>query len=490
MKLFKTKQPRGVVGAGYILTGFSDELRDFILNEYTHANPVYQRLRQFSPWSVESGVIPRHICFAHLIEGRLHVPRGFDPNDLPSSLRKEWDARKWVNGQVSVPAEFPKSSVTPSPEQRALQSAFRRSVKDNTRPAGSYLLVAPTGQGKTLAQCLAAQLTGQKTLVLCLTNQIRESWYGDFKKAFDLSRSDVGLLQAGTWRKGDAFTLCSVRTLGRRRHLWDELYAEFGCVVVDEAHTISDQTLFDFLQNCPAKFIIGMTATERKKTARNYVRAIFGKPVKKLLSTQQATKSSLPLSSVREVRTNFRYAYQPQNLDFNDLLDAMKQDEERNALIVSEVKKDYDVGHSVLVTTRRVEHACLLVDMLREAGMEDANLLTGETNANRKYTESLIRTVFSRQVRCVVAVSAAIKLGANLNPLDRLHVAMPVGDKDDLEQLVGRIRRRSDDNIKKDAAMVYYRDTKVGYLNNVYARVVVPMCRKLKVKGYENLFLA
>ena len=116
-------------------------------------------------------------------------------------------------------------------------------------------------------------------------------------------------------------------------------------------------------------------------------------------------------------------------------------------------------------------------------------LFRSETNAQKKYTKKLVAQILNRSIRCVVATVPAIKLGANLNPLNLLHLTQPVGDRHDLEQLVGRIRRRDEQGIKKSTGLVLYQDAKVPYLNNVYARVVVPVLRKLKVPGYENVYV-
>ena len=84
----------------------------------------------------------------------------------------------------------------------------------------------------------------------------------------------------------------------------------------------------------------------------------------------------------------------------------------------------------------------------------------------------------------------AIMLGTNMNPLDRLHIAMPLGQRNNVEQLIGRIRRKTDDGSKSDCGLIYYLDREVTYLFNVYKRAVVPTLRKLRVPGYENVFFA
>jgi hypothetical protein len=126
--------------------------------------------------------------------------------------------------------------------------------------------------------------------------------------------------------------------------------------------------------------------------------------------------------------------------------------------------------------------------MLREARVDDVNLLTGETNTNRVYTEKLVEQVCDRKVRCVVATAQAVMLGANLNPMDRLHLAMPLRKKRNLEQLIGRIRRKAQD--KDDCQLTYYVDRNVRYLFNTFKDKAIPVFRKLRVERFLNRFVA
>lgn len=165
----------------------------------------------------------------------------------------------------------------------------------------------------------------------------------------------------------------------------------------------------------------------------------------------------------------------------------MIDDPLRNHLVVEEAVKDWQAGHAVLVTTPRVEHAKLLQALLN-AKQTGAMLLTGSTNSDSFYTEKMIENILARKCRMVVATTQAVKLGANLNPLDRLHVAIPPSNKQDLEQLIGRIRRKHPS--KKDAVLVYYHDLMTPYWHSRFKRVFVPTMRKLRVPKWVNLFIA
>src|SRR5690606_33233532 len=111
---------------------------------------------------------------------------------------------------------------------------------------------------------------------------------------------------------------------------------------------------------------IGATATKRTDGRQMMVDAIFGPPLKEIVAVAGETASSMPITAAREIRTEFEYAQPTREIDYQDLVGHIMLDEKRNELIVTEAKKDWKAGRSVLVTTNRVAHAELLGEMLRE----------------------------------------------------------------------------------------------------------------------------
>jgi superfamily II DNA or RNA helicase len=218
-----------------------------------------------------------------------------------------------------------------------------------------------------------------------------------------------------------------------------------------------------------------------------YLPSLFGAPKKRLVAQQRDTFSSMALRKVEVVKTEFTYDHEPgMQIDWHDLTDALMDNEDRNDLIIKSAVKEWKRGESVLIASRRVDHAKILHDMLLEKGIRDANILTGETNADRIYTEKLVEAVLNRNSRMLSATSAAIMRGANLNPLSCLILAMPVNSKN-LEQLIGRIRRRAKG--KKSVKLIYVLDDKVIYLKRVFFKSM-SVFRKMHVPGYENKYYA
>jgi superfamily II DNA or RNA helicase len=394
----------------------------------------------------------------------------------------------WDDRTTSQVVRFPKLLVSLNAEQQALYKAFEKAEVKCTNPFRTYLFIAPTGRGKTIAQAVLAARTKQRTLILSLTNLIRKAWYDDLKLAYGLDKKQVGLIQQNTWRIGEQFTIASIQTLARRKARWPEIFQQFGTVIVDEADTLSAPSLFNFIMAFPARYVIGATATHIGRTKDFYLQSAFGTPTKRLVDTVTDTHSSMGLRDVREITTSFKYKIPGgTDLDYHDLNEHIFMDEKRNKQIVHECLTDWEEGRCVLVAVKRVAHAVLLEDMLTEAGIKGVRVITGETNVSKKATEEVIKGIFNRRYRVIVATVNAVMRGGNLNPLDTLHVCAPV-NKRELEQLIGRIRRRYKNKVHCDVR--HYVDKAVSYLYNVFKREGIPTYRKLKVKRYVNLYVS
>jgi len=473
---------------GLYISKPSEELRGELLRLFTYDNPQYLAALKFSPYGYVSPKIPPRICMADYDElsQTLRVPRGFSPATLSVPCRKELSRYVTKDHRDCARVEFPVELVPLNKEQRKLVGRFVFARRNKLRPHGNYLFLAPTSVGKTMAQAAIAAKTKQRTLVLCVTNLIRNAWLRDIYTLYGIPKQNVGHIQQATWRIGDIFTLASVATIDRRPERWAELFKTFGTIVLDEAHTISEPRLSRFLDAATSRYIIGATATGEKDTGVDFaLPALLGEPVAHIRSQNKDTATSMQLRKVRVVKTNFTYEYDRHNLDMHDLSLTLAADEDRNALIVEQAYADWKAGHSVVIAVKRVPHIQLLLDMLHEKGVRDANPLYGGSNQKKRYTETLIKGVLSRKIRMLVANYTAIKLGGNLNPLSRLHLAWPL-NRLDLTQLIGRLRRKAEKKI--DSEVVYYLDHRVAYLRRRFEDKAVPVFRDMGIPGFVNRF--
>lgn len=106
----------------------------------------------------------------------------------------------------------------------------------------------------------------------------------------------------------------------------------------------------------------------------------------------------------------------------------------------------------------------------------------------REYVRECERKLIARIGRCAVATLHLIKTGASIPPLNRLFIATPIGGANDLEQVIGRIRRKCAK--KKDAKVFHVVDMEIPLCKRHYFRRAVPFYRdKLRIPRFKNLFV-
>jgi len=466
-----------------------------VLEILTLPNPAFATASRFSPWAIRH--IPQFIYLA-LYDGPtkvLELPRGVRlRNSLSAEARKQWEEIEWEDCRVTHPCVFPFFKGTPNAEQKELLRLAKAHLfgKTNGEAYGTLLLVAPTSAGKTFGQILLAKLLGQRALVLCKTNLIRKAWEDDLINLAGVRREDIGIIQQNKMRIGKNFTLGSIATLGRRKGMWEQMFTQFGTLIIDEAQITGGDTVAAIARNAPCKYVLGLTATPKRRDGRDkVVTAYLGRPAGVIANKQEETHSSLPLSDAEMLETGFIYVdSRGRDIDgpamvYTDLLARMSSDHDRNDLIVDRVVSLHaeESNNCILVVSERVEHLHTLALKLRSRGV-GASVLTGDVMGTER--ELIYKSVLSRQVRVLLATKSLIKLGANLNTLNWLVLATPT-NADDLEQLIGRVRRKAPG--KTYAKLLYVLDTNVPYLHRKWKNVFFPVMRKLKVPRYENMFV-
>ncbi len=479
------KKIHGKLGARLVVPNAPKTLRKELLQAFRFDNPAYLSAVKFSPHGYVSPAIKPHLNLVVKNARDIFVPRGIEPlRHLSDRGNSIWKRIIWEDLRVTAPVTFPSLKIALNREQRMLFKNYERTHSEY----GVHLYVSPTGTGKTILLTRIAMALGQRTLILFNTEQVRRAWYEGLKLALGLTEKDIGLVKQGTWRIGKHVTLGSIQTLARRKARWPELFDQTGTLIVDECDTVTAPSLWQFVMSCPALNIVGATATERAEEGENYyLRACFGKTRGKVYAPSKDTDTSMAVQRVNLIHTLFEYEQEDSLIDWNELGEYLLTDENRNRLIVYNVIKDIRAGKPCLLVTKRLAHVEILRDMLKGRGIKSVNTITGDTNADALYTEKLIQAVKGNKIQCVIATAAAIKRGANLNPLAVLHVAMPLAKKNNLEQLIGRVRRRSPG--KTACEVSYYLDSQTRYLMNVFKRVAVPTFRRLKIPPYQDMFI-
>ena len=146
----------------------------------------------------------------------------------------------------------------------------------------------------------------------------------------------------------------------------------------------------------------------------------------------------------------------------------LRRNENRNGLIVADVKKALEAGRTPVILTRFTDQAAILYEMLKDSAQKPF-LLTGEMP--KKEREAAIRQmaeVMPQESMLLVATGQLVGEGFDYPRLDTLFLATPVSWKGVVEQYAGRLHR--DHPGKKNVFIYDYVDSHIPVFDKMYAK--------------------
>ena len=230
---------------------FVQAIRDDMLVD----NPEYAEAVNYNRYA---GNIPEHIVLWEYdaLTGTLAVPRGYGKAlaALLKSFRISWDA---VDERVTLDRlEFGSKVVLRDYQVPAVEAAIK---------ATGGVLQAPAGSGKTEVGLEIIARLQQPALWLTHTKDLANQAAERACKVLGLEWPEIGLIGDGVFRVGERLTIGIIQTLTRiPGDEMAELGRQFGTVVLDECHHGSAPTWISVMQQLPARYRFGVTATPER----------------------------------------------------------------------------------------------------------------------------------------------------------------------------------------------------------------------------------
>ena len=129
------------------------------------------------------------------------------------------------------------------------------------------ILVMPPGAGKTVSAIEAVIRRGQKTLVLVHTKDLKEQWLNRFKTFTGIT---PGVIDDKNFDTEQPVIIGMVQTLTGRR-LTEDFLKSFGCVILDEGHHAPASTFERLINQFPARYRYGLTATPERRDGLTFM---------------------------------------------------------------------------------------------------------------------------------------------------------------------------------------------------------------------------
>jgi len=399
----------------------------------TFANPKFfemERLR-FSTWKT-----PRFIFCGEILPDRLILPRG----SLDTCLEIAKKAGSSVVLRDARPT-FPKLKINFLGELTAEQ----KKAVSTIGKTDIGVLVAPPGAGKTVMGCAMIAKRKTSTLILVHRTPLMEQWRQRIAEFLDVDPKKIGTF-GGTRKKPtgeiDVGMLPSLAKLENP----GELLSAYGQIIIDECHHLPAVSFDKVLQQSPARYILGLTATPYRKDGHQAIIHMQCGPTRyevKHVDGPALTKRVI----VRETTFKLPNDFGPQP-PIHLVWEKLVADPARLDLVAQDLRHIIEQGRFPLVISERKEHLARLKEVfderLQDIGTRGYTLIGGMGKKARTATLEAIKNAFDAKARpYILATGSFIGEGFDFPALDTLIVAMPVSFKGKIIQYAGRLHRVS-----------------------------------------------
>lgn len=329
------------------------------------------------------------------------------------------------------------------------------------------VFVGPPGIGKTVLGTYLVAKRACSTLILVHRRPLLEQWTAQLSMFLGLTPSEIGQIGGGKRKPNGQLDVAMMQSIVRQNSV-DNLVATYGHVIVDECHHVPAFSFERVLSEVKAKYILGLTATPRRRDGHHPIIQMQLGPVRYEVD-EKNQKMSRPYSHKLIVReTEFSLENDADDLGIQDIYGVLSRDEARNETIVDDVLLAIDEGRSPILLTERKEHLEYFADKLRGFVRHIVVLQGGMTTKKRRAASEQLASIGYDEERLVIATGRYIGEGFDDARLDTLFLAMPISWKGTLIQYSGRLHRHYPG--KKEVRIYDYVDRNVPMLARMFEK--------------------
>ena len=417
----------------------SRELSDYFTFEVPGAKfmPQYRnrmwdgKIRLFSPRNgrIYVGLLPyvKEYCSKKSIEYIIEKGVENDRNVLRESVRDFAESLR------------PKSRGNPIQFRDYQIDAIWHAIQSNR-----CLLLSPTASGKSLIIYTLVRyynLMNLKTLILVPTTSLVEQMYSDF---IDYGWEDKYIHRVYAGMDKGSKKPVVISTWQSIYKLHRPYFAQYGCIIGDEAHLFKAKSLTDIMaKSGEVRYRFGLTGTlDGTQTHRLVLEGLFGQ-VKKIISTKElidrGTLAQLDIDCIVLKHTEEeakRVRYYTYAEEINYLVSHPK----RNKFIENLCKNIK--GNTLLLFQLVEKHGVLLYNEIKTLDRKVFFVYGGTTTETREK----IRAITEKETNAIIVASyGTFSTGINIRAINNIVFASPSKSRIRVLQSIGRGLRQSDD---------------------------------------------
>ncbi len=442
-----TQKSQLTIGTDIILSNIPADLYDAITDELQMQNPKWVENAKMGRYNYDT---PKKLLFYTETHNGLRIPRGYLSNLI--DLCNNFDLKYKTDDQRNQPA-------TRKFRFNGKLRPFQQEATTDILAHDFGTLCSATGSGKTVMALYIIAERKVPTLIVVHTKELAMQWTDRASKFLGINPSDIGMIGQGQMRVGKKITVAMVQTLYKCA---EEVAPDIGFLVVDESHRCPSRTFVEAISKFDCQYMLGLTATPWRKDKLSRLIFLYVGDIRHEVDQDKLldTGNILPVEAVIR-STEFSTRFDPVS-EYVKMLSELTQDEERNQLIALDIAdRIADKSNGIcLVLSDRKAHCENLQLLLDQHGIEQVEVLTGETKKRRR--EIIVSKLNKGQVQVLIATGQLIGEGFDCEGLSTLFLTTPISFDGRVVQYLGRVLRPMPG---KDKAVVYdYMDVNIDVL--------------------------
>ena len=246
----------------------------------------------------------------------------------------------------------------------------------------------------------------------------------------------------------------------------------YGMLIVDECHHVSAVNFERILKYANASYVYGLTATAIRKDGHQPIIFMQCGPIrysadaKVQMTSQTFTRLLVPRFTAYRELTDDKSTYAR-------MIQKMVKDENRNNLIIDDVRKTLTEGRSPIVLTNLTTHVETLANALAPYCKYVVTLIGSESAREKHQKMELLQGISPTKPLVIVATGKYVGEGFDYPRLDTLFLALPVSWKGIIAQYAGREYPG-----KKEVRIYDYIDIRIPMCDVMYKR---------RLRGYASV---
>jgi superfamily II DNA or RNA helicase len=438
----------------------------------TFANPEKEAAEREALWGWQE--LADEIPMWRFEDGYMVLPRGY-ARWFARGMEFNGITAGWIDQRVDA---FVDMSMM-RPIEFGQERDYQEEAVDAILRCEQGMWQAPPGAGKTVASLEAIRRSGRRAIVIVDKTNIARQW---IERAEQFLGYTPGLVGDGSHDVRE-LTIAMQQTLWTKRvELSDEgFWDQFGYVELDECHHLPATTFMHTVQQFPARYRIGVSATPDMQGVLPIMEAAIGDVFHTTPKQLLVERGILVKPRVMAVQTDFSFNFWPTHPgpdttrkekvcryaqagctrrgavhrnNYTDFIKAVVNDPDRNEVIARIASFREAAGHCVLVISDRLEHLRDIRELCIHLGNrseENMIMFTGEQEG----TERMEIAERADKGRCVLFSTIANE-ALDIPRLDTIIFAYPGRNPLKYEQRVGRVERQHPQ--KNDAWVIDFID--------------------------------